>query len=559
MTMLTRTLRAAIAAGVLGIFAGTAAAIDVEFTYQGYLEDGGSPLNGPNTGPIVFRLFDAASGGAQVGADVTKPAGAVEFETGLFSTGLAFAESAFDGTQLWLEVEIDGTVLNPRQKVTAAPYSLATRGITVDSDGDVGIGIDNPQSKLHVDGTVRAGGFRAIGGPNSISFFNPNGETASFFLSWLDDVPRLRVGGTGPGSNGGFDIQRIGDATLLRIDGDGRLGIKEKNPNLRLTIDQQGLGVDNPASQTLAFHTSFAERMRIDSSGHVGLNTSSPATLFDVDASDYALPAGANGAAEFFYSTGLPFPGATPDTDQATVDITRIGGLTGANALDVFAEGARAATFVSDESLEPTLEIRNLQAATALKVLSFSGNGPIIDVEIPGPGTFNSDYIVMRSSAGNQARIDRNGRGYFNGGTQSGGADVAEWFAVEGDRASYEPGDLLVISTDSDRTVTRSTDAYCTLVAGVYTTRPGVLLTERHVDADHSDMVPMGVIGVVPTKVSSENGPIRRGDLLVSSTIPGHAMRGTDRSRMLGAIIGKALESFDREGTGVIRVMVTPR
>jgi len=203
--------------------------------------------------------------------------------------------------------------------------------------------------------------------------------------------------------------------------------------------------------------------------------------------------------------------------------------------------------------------VQNLQAATALKLLSFSGNGPILDIEIPGPGTFNSDYIVMRNSGGNQARIDRNGRGYFNGGTQTGGADVAEWFAVEGERDAYEPGDLLVISTDSDRTVTRSTEPYCTLVAGVHATRPGVLLTERHVDADHSDMVPMGVIGVVPTKVSAENGKIRRGDLLVSSSLPGHAMLGTDRDRMLGAIIGKALEGFDGPGTGVIRVMVTPR
>ena len=69
-------------------------------------------------------------------------------------------------------------------------------------------------------------------------------------------MPRLRIGGNGPGGNGGFDIQRIGDATLLRIDGDGRLGIKEKNPDLRLTIDQQGLGLNNPSSQTLAFHSS---------------------------------------------------------------------------------------------------------------------------------------------------------------------------------------------------------------------------------------------------------------------------------------------------------------
>lgn len=544
---------------MLAALAGTAAAFDVEFTYQGYMEDSGTAVEGPSDVPVVFQLHTSPTLDQPVGGPVTKNPGEIDFADGLFSADLEFDVAAFDGSQLWLEVIIDGNTLAPRQKVTAAPFSLATRGLTVTDAGDVGIGISDPQNKLHVDGSVRAGGFRAIGGPNSMSFFNPNGETASFFLAWQDDVPRLRVGGSGPGSNGGFDIQRIGDATLLRIDGDGNLGIKEKNPNLRLTIDQQGLGINNPSSQTLTFHTNNAERMRLTSSGLLGVNTSSPMTLLDVDATDHVLPANADGAAEFFYSTGLPFPGAAPDTDKSTVDIVRLGGLSGTSALDVYAEEARAAKFVSDESVSPTVEIQNLQAATALKLLSFSGNGPILDIEIPGPGTFNSDYAVFRNSGGNQARIDRNGRGYFNGGTQTGGADVAEWFAVEGEAAQYEPGDLLVISTESDRTVTRSAEPYSTLVSGVHATRPGVLLTERHVDADHSDMVPMGVIGVIPTKVSAENGPIRRGDLLVSSSMPGHAMLGTDRSKMLGAIIGKALEDFDQAGTGVIRVMVTAR
>ncbi len=53
-----------------------------------------------------------------------------------------------------------------------------------------------------------------------------------------------------------------------------------------------------------------------------------------------------------------------------------------------------------------------------------------------------------------------------------------------------------------------------------------------------------------------ENCEIAAGDLLVSSSTPGHAMKGTDRSRMLGAVVGKALEPL-REGNGVIQVLVT--
>jgi hypothetical protein len=62
--------------------------------------------------------------------------------------------------------------------------------------------------------------------------------------------------------------------------------------------------------------------------------------------------------------------------------------------------------------------------------------------------------------------------------------------------------------------------------------------------------------GRVPTKVSAENGPIRVGDLLVTSSTPGYAMRGTDRTQMMGAVIGKALEPLD-SGTGTIMVLVT--
>ena len=33
-------------------------------------------------------------------------------------------------------------------------------------------------------------------------------------------------------------------------------------------------------------------------------------------------------------------------------------------------------------------------------------------------------------------------------------------------------------------------------------------------------------------------------------------MRGTDPGRMMGAVIGKALETFEGPGTGMIQVMV---
>jgi hypothetical protein len=66
----------------------------------------------------------------------------------------------------------------------------------------------------------------------------------------------------------------------------------------------------------------------------------------------------------------------------------------------------------------------------------------------------------------------------------------------------------------------------------------------------------MAMVGIVPTKVTAENGPIHPGDLLVSSSSMGYAMKGTDRGRMLGAVIGKALGHLD-SGSGVIEVVIT--
>jgi hypothetical protein len=159
-------------------------------------------------------------------------------------------------------------------------------------------------------------------------------------------------------------------------------------------------------------------------------------------------------------------------------------------------------------------------------------------------------------------RIDRKGTGFFNGGTQTGGADVAETFEVEGSRADYRPGDVLVISTRSDQRVTRSHEAYSTRVIGVYATKPGVLLTERGIEDSLDDMVPVGVVGVIPTRVNAENGPIKRGDILVTARAPGHAMRATPQEvngvklYPSGAILGKALQNFAGPGTGMIKVLV---
>jgi hypothetical protein len=185
---------------------------------------------------------------------------------------------------------------------------------------------------------------------------------------------------------------------------------------------------------------------------------------------------------------------------------------------------------------------------------STEGKGTVLYINHAGS---SGDLATFAVSYANKARIDRTGKGFFNGGTQSSGADVAEALAVEGQRNAYAPGDVLAISTRSDRTMEKSSVPYSTLVAGVFATKPGVLLTEASVDADLSATVPMAVVGIVPTSVCTENGPIRRGDLLVTSSTPGCAMKA-DPSRIVpGCLLGKALQDFDADRAGTIKILLS--
>ena len=137
------------------------------------------------------------------------------------------------------------------------------------------------------------------------------------------------------------------------------------------------------------------------------------------------------------------------------------------------------------------------------------------------------------------------------------GGDYAESVDVSGDRTNYEPGDVLVIDPNAPGKFLKANESYSTMVAGIYSTKPGVVGRRQTTYPKTSTTeVPMAMVGIVPTKVSAENGPIKVGDLLVASSTLGRAMKGTDRSQFTGAVIGKALGSLD-SGTGVIEVLVT--
>jgi hypothetical protein len=180
--------------------------------------------------------------------------------------------------------------------------------------------------------------------------------------------------------------------------------------------------------------------------------------------------------------------------------------------------------------------------------------------------TNTGSIFVGQAPAGtNQVRIDNTGKGFFNNGTIIGGADFAESMRTTDDLATLEPGDVLMIDPAHPQAVKKSRVASSLLVAGVYSTKPSVLsIGDHHIDDALEKEVPVAIVGIVPTKVTAENGPIHIGDLLVTSSTPGYAMKAKPlivngvAVYPTGAILGKALESLET-GAGVIQVMVTLR
>jgi hypothetical protein len=118
------------------------------FTYQGRLTDDASPANGIYD--LRFILYDAESGGAQVGLTVEKAN--VVVTNALFTTELDFGAESFDGNARWMEIAIRPgtetgayTVLSPRQPITPVPYALFAKaaGIALPFVGSAAVdGVD---------------------------------------------------------------------------------------------------------------------------------------------------------------------------------------------------------------------------------------------------------------------------------------------------------------------------------------------------------------------------------------------------------------------------------
>jgi hypothetical protein len=142
------------------------------------------------------------------------------------------------------------------------------------------------------------------------------------------------------------------------------------------------------------------------------------------------------------------------------------------------------------------------------------------------------------------------------GGFHTGSADVAERINTS---EWVEAGCVVEIDPDHPGFFRKSSSPYSRKVAGIISTSPGVILGNSFDEAtdDWEDNRPvLAIAGRVPVKVSTEGGTIAVGDLLVSSSVPGVAMKG-DPSVSVGTVVGKAMEPFEQvEGVIMAQVML---
>ena len=138
-------------------------------------------------------------------------------------------------------------------------------------------------------------------------------------------------------------------------------------------------------------------------------------------------------------------------------------------------------------------------------------------------------------------------------GTSSNPGDLAERVDIASDDI-VEPGDVLVVDMNNTDTYRRSSASNEQAVAGVVSTNPTIVVGNGKTEYT----AVMAMVGRVPLKVSDENGQIARGDLLVTASSSGYAMKYDPKkdsdNKMIG-VVGVALDPFNG-GKGKIMALV---
>jgi hypothetical protein len=188
-------------------------------------------------------------------------------------------------------------------------------------------------------------------------------------------------------------------------------------------------------------------------------------------------------------------------------------------------------------------------------ILNRKSSSGTLDLDTTGGGIHianNGSVGIGTATPG--AALDVNGSINVSGNINAKYQDVAEWVPSS---SQISAGTVVILDPGKSNQVISSISAYDTRVAGVVSSQPGIALGEK---SDGKALV--ATTGRVKVKVDASKGAIHIGDLLVTSDIPGVAMKsqpvnlGGVQIHRPGTLIGKALEPLEK-GQGEILVLLS--
>lgn len=191
-----------------------------------------------------------------------------------------------------------------------------------------------------------------------------------------------------------------------------------------------------------------------------------------------------------------------------------------------------------------------------LVTVIINGGGETMALQVDGKGGGAASFLGQVSILGEAvvtgtARLQSNVT--VDGDITMTGADCAEEFDIA-IAAEIEPG--TVVALDQDGTLHQSLQAYDKRVAGVISGagdyKPGFILDRQQ---SRDNRLPVALVGKVYCKVDAQYAPIEVGDLLTTSSTPGHAMKADDPFKAFGSVIGKALRPL-KTGQGMIPILI---
>jgi hypothetical protein len=503
----------------------SANSVSSAFTYQGQLKFGGIPAEGDHD--FRFQLYDAPNGGSPVGGNavhVTSPV-----VNGLFAVELEFGLNAFNGEARWLEVGVratgaggDHNILLPRQSLTAAPYALyaldapsGTGGYwTLSGDdlynnntGRVGVRTGSPKFNLHVYDMLPTG---------------PNQPPTTFGVQWTQSVIPPP-----PPPNEWFYFAVGGSAPTV---GSGTRLIRESGTELHFQT-QDAIYSGSPSTQ-----------MVLDADGRVGIGTMSPAAMLDVDTTS-----GVHGIRSS--TPAIPISAYRTSTSGTSPAIHAE-----CNSEDANASAIRG-YIMSTSPGSGSAAVSGHNYGTQLKGYGVKGSHDGYGVGVYGLST-NGIAIYGKTTNGGYA-------GWFDGGPvkvgvlEITGADVAEKFPVSHDATEAQPGMVMEIDPENPGELCLARGAYNRRVAGVISGAnnlpTGAIL--GHLPGNE-DALPVALSGRVWVRCDATAHAVEPGDLLTTSSVPGHAMKVTDHDRANGAILGKAMTGLEAGEKGLVLVLV---